>query len=179
MEDQELDRLLREWKAPDAPSHLSVPRARGSRLRWLVTGSIRVPVPVAAAALLLVGLWVATTRTAPLTTPEPSTPRRSGEVARYPLTGPLAGYDAVILEFNFGPGVVMQPHRHQSFVTGYVVEGQMLFGINNEREQVVPPGGTFFEPIGALHSAFGSASRDAPARILGFTVAPSRRRGPA
>ena len=99
MEDQELDRLLREWKAPDAPSHLGVPRGRGSRLHWLVTGSIRVPVPVAAAALLLVGLWVATTRTAPLTTPEPSTPRRSGEVARYPLTGPLAGYDAVILEF--------------------------------------------------------------------------------
>jgi quercetin dioxygenase-like cupin family protein len=179
MEDRELDRLLREWKAPDAPPHLRAPSGRRSGLRWLISGSIRVPVPVAAAALLLVGLWVATTRTAPLTTPEPSTPRRSGEVARYPLTGPLAGYDAVILEFNFGPGVVIPPHRHQSFVTGYVVEGQMLFGINNEPNQVVPAGGTFFEPNGALHSAFGSANRDAPTRILGFTVAPSRQRGPA
>jgi quercetin dioxygenase-like cupin family protein len=181
MEDRELDRLLREWKAPDAPPHLRMPRAQRSRWRWLVSGSIRVPVPVAAAALLLVGLWVATTRTAPLSIPDTSTPRRSGEVARYPLTGPLAGYDAVIVEFNFGPGVVIPAHRHPGFIAGYVIDGQMRFGINNERDRVVPAGGTFFEPHGALHSAFGSAHRDASTRVLGFMVVPtgSRLSGPA
>jgi quercetin dioxygenase-like cupin family protein len=181
MEDRELDRLLREWKAPDAPSHLRIPRAQRSPWRWLVSGSIRVPVPVAAAALLLVGLWVATTWTAPLSTPDTSTPRRSGEVARYPLTGPLAGYDVVIVEFNFGPGVAIPAHRHPGFIAGYVVDGQMRFGINNEPDQVVPAGGTFFEPHGALHSAFGSANRDASTRVLGFMVVPtgSRLSGPA
>jgi quercetin dioxygenase-like cupin family protein len=193
MEDRDLDRLLREWKAPDAPSHLRAPRAQRSpqrwlvaqrsRWRWLVSGSFRVPVPVAAAALLLVGLWVVTTRTAPLTTPDTSTstPRRSGEVARYRLTGPLAGYDAVIVEFNFGPGVAIPAHRHPGPIAGYVVDGQMRFGVNNEPEQAVPPGGTFFEPQGALHSAFGSANRDAPTRVIGFMVVPtgSRLSGPA
>jgi quercetin dioxygenase-like cupin family protein len=186
MEDRDLDRLLREWKTPDAPSHLRLPRARRSPLRWLVSGSIRVPVPAAAAALLLVGLWVATTRTAPLPAPDtstsgPSAPRRSGEVARYPLTGPLKGYDAVIVEFNFGPGVAIPAHRHPGPIAGYVVDGQMRFGINNEPEQAVPPGGTFFEPQGALHSAFGSANREAPTRVIGFMVVPSGSRlsGPA
>lgn len=185
MEDRDLDRLLREWQAPDAPSHLRAPRAIRSPWRWLVSGSFRVPVPVAAAALLLVGLWVTTTRTAPLPTLETSTststPRRSGEVARYPLTGPLAGYDAVIVEFNFGPGVAIPAHRHPGPIAGYVVEGQMRFGVNNEPEQAVPPGGTFFEPQGALHSAFGSAIRDAPTRVIGFMVVPtgSRLSGPA
>jgi quercetin dioxygenase-like cupin family protein len=181
MEDRDLDRLLREWKAPDAPPHLQIPRAQLSPWRWLITGSFRVPVPVAAAALLLVGLWVTTTRTAPLPAPDTSTPRRSGEVARYPLTGPLAGYDAVIVEFNFGPGAAVPAHRHPGPIAGYVVDGQMRFGVNNEPEQAVPPGGTFFEPQGALHSAFGSANRDAPTRVIGFMVVPkgSRLSGPA
>ena len=66
-------------------------------------------------------------------------------------------------------------------IAGYVVEGHMRFGINNEPEQAVPPGGTFFEPQGALHSAFGSANRDAPTRVIGFMVVPkgSRPSGPA
>ncbi len=58
MDDQELNRMLREWTAPDAPPHLRPAAARGSRLRWLVTGSIRIPVPAALAALLLVALWI-------------------------------------------------------------------------------------------------------------------------
>ena len=58
MDDQELNRMLREWTAPDAPPHLRPRSARGSRLRWLVTGSIRIPVPAALAALLLGALWI-------------------------------------------------------------------------------------------------------------------------
>ena len=78
MDDGELNRLLREWKAPDAPPDLRPRRAHGSRLRWLVTGTIRVPVPVALAALLLIALWIGATRTGPTSTPETSGPRRSG-----------------------------------------------------------------------------------------------------
>jgi quercetin dioxygenase-like cupin family protein len=130
-------------------------------------------VPLAAAAMLLVGFWAATTWTAPQPAPDLSTGRRSGEVARYPLTGPLAGYDAVIVEFNFGPGVAVPAHRHPGFIAGYVVDGQMRFGINNETAQEVPAGETFFEPHGALHSAFGSARPDQSTRVLGFMVVPT------
>ena len=112
MDDRELNRLLREWTAPDAPPDLRPRRARGSRLRWLVSGTFRVPVPVALAALLLVALWIASTRLGPMSPPEPAAPRSSGELARYALTGPLEGFDAVLVELNFRPGVSVPEHRH-------------------------------------------------------------------
>ena len=140
-------------------------------MAWLVTGSIRVPVP-AALALVLVTVWVASARTQPAPAPGASAPRRSGEVARYPLTGALEGYDAVVAELNFGPGASAGEHRHPGFVVGYVVEGQMRTAVNHERDQIVPSGGTFFEPSGILHTAFGSANADAPVRILAFMVVP-------
>ena len=185
MDDRELNRLLREWTAPDAPPHLRPRRAPVSRLRRLVTSTIRVPVPVALAALLLVALWVSSrqfsTRPEPTSTPGTSVTRPSGELARYPLTGRLEGFDAVLVEVNFPPGRSAPEHRHPSFILGYVVDGQMRFGINHEPDQIVPAGGTFFEPSGALHTAFGSASPDAPVRAVVFLVVPtgSRPTGPA
>jgi quercetin dioxygenase-like cupin family protein len=171
MDDQELNRLLREWKAPDAPPHLR-PRARQSWRRWLITGAIPVPVPVAVGALLLL-VWIAAPLAQRLSPSDASAPRRSGEVARYALTGPLEGYDAVIVELNFGPGASAPEHRHPGVVVGYVVDGQMKTAVNREANQVVPAGGTFFEPTGILHSTFGSASADAPVRIVAFMVVPS------
>jgi quercetin dioxygenase-like cupin family protein len=171
MDDQELNRLLREWKAPDAPPHLR-PRANRSWLRWLIAGAIPVPVPVALAAVLLVA-WMAAPLAERLSPPEPATPRRSGEVARYPLTGPLEGYDAVIVELNFRPGASVAEHRHPGIVVGYVVDGQMKTSVNREADQIVPAGGTFFEPTGILHSTFGSASPDAPARVVAFMIVPT------
>lgn len=173
MDDRELNRLLSEWKAPDAPPHLRPRRAHGSWLGWLVTGAIRVPVPVALAALVLAAFWTASMRSEPISTPETSGPRRSGELARYALTGPLEGFDAVLAELNFGPGVSASEHRHPGFVLGYVVDGQMRNAINHEPGEIVPAGGTFFEPSGALHTTFGSASPDAPVRIVAFLVVPT------
>ena len=49
----------------------------------------------------------------------------------------------------------------------------MRFAIDYEPDRIVPAGGTFFEPPGALHTTFGSASADAPARILAFLVVPA------
>ncbi len=173
MDDRDLNRLLREWTAPDAPPHLRPRRAHGSRLRWLVTGTIRVPVPFALAGLLLAAFWIAWTRPAPMSTPETSGPRPSGELARYALTGPLEGFDAVLLELNFAPGVSAREHRHPGFILGYVVDGQMRSAINHEPDQIVPAGGTFFEPSGAIHTTFGSAGPDAPVRAVAFMVVPT------
>jgi hypothetical protein len=57
----------------------------------------------------------------------------------------------------------------------------MRSAINHEADEIVPAGGTFFEPTGALHTAFGSARSDAPVRILAFMVVPtgSRLTGPS
>jgi quercetin dioxygenase-like cupin family protein len=173
MDDQELNRLLREWKAPDAPPDLRPRRARGSRLRWLVSGTFRMPVPAALAALLLVALWITSTRLGPMSTPETAAPRASGELARYALTGPLAGFDAVLVELNFQPGVSVPEHRHPGPILGYVVDGEIRTAINHQGDQIVPAGGTFFEPHGALHTSFSSANPDAPVRAVAFLVVPS------
>jgi hypothetical protein len=62
LDDHELNRLLREWRAPNAPSHLRAPRRPAQAWwRWLVTGTIRIPVPVGlAAAVALVLAWIYT-----------------------------------------------------------------------------------------------------------------------
>lgn len=70
-DDDELRFLLRTWKAPGAPASLRAPvlprRAAADRggvrstfaraLRWLATGSIRIPVPIGVAALIVLALW--------------------------------------------------------------------------------------------------------------------------
>jgi hypothetical protein len=60
-DDQKLSELLREWHAPDAPPSLDA-RVLGKRERWwsfLLTGSIRVPVPVGIAIGAILLLMVA------------------------------------------------------------------------------------------------------------------------
>ena len=101
-------------------------------------------------------------------------PRPPAELARHALTGPLEGFEAVLVELNIAPGQrsAGPGHRHPGPVLGYVVEGQMRFAINNEPEQVLPAGRTFFEPSGAVHTTAGSARPDGPTRALVFMVVP-------
>jgi quercetin dioxygenase-like cupin family protein len=118
-----------------------------------------------AAALLPMGLDAQT-----------STPAPGGDLARHALTGPFEGYEAVLTEVRQPAGQSGAPasgraHRHTGFVLGYVLEGQLRFAINNETERIVPTGGTFFEPIGALHSTSG-ATAAGPVRFLAFLVVP-------
>lgn len=176
MDDQELSRLLGQWKAPMTPPHLRPHAPHRVWLDWLVRGTIPVRVPVAVAIVLLGG-WIAGARLAsPSPGPRTTESRSSGEVARYPLTGSLQGFDAVLVDLNYAPGVSAAEHRHPGFVLGYVMDGQMRFAVNNEPDVVVPAGQTFFEPPGALHTSFGSASQDAPVRTLVFLVVPSGSR---
>ena len=106
--------------------------------------------------------------------PGAQAPAGRGELARHALTGPFEGFEAVLLELNLAPGQ-RNPgpgHRHPGPVVGYVAEGQLAFAINNEPEQVVPAGKTFFEPAGAVHSTHGSARTDGPTRVLVFMLVP-------
>jgi hypothetical protein len=95
-DDRELSHLLREWKAPAAPPTL-LERIRSERIRrgepssgaeavakaagppvtwwrWVLAGTIRVPVPVAVAVALLFAIWAYTQlpAAAPRVAPEPT-----------------------------------------------------------------------------------------------------------
>jgi hypothetical protein len=61
LNDDEMRDLLRQWEVPPAPPHLEARifgRPREPWFRWLLTGSVRVPVP---ALLLLVAVLSALT----------------------------------------------------------------------------------------------------------------------
>jgi quercetin dioxygenase-like cupin family protein len=120
-----------------------------------------------AAGLLPVGLGAQTPA------PAPTPPR---QLARHALTGPLDGFDVMLLELNPGPGTG-RDHRHTGPVLGYVLDGQVRFGVDHGPEQIVPAGGTFFEATGALHSTFGSADANGRARVLAFMVVPKGSSG--
>ncbi len=99
------------------------------------------------------------------------------ELARHSLTGPLADFDALLIELRppVGEG---REHRHNGPVLGYVLEGKVRFGVNHEPARIVSVGETFFEETGALHSTFGSVE-GAPARLIVFMVVPKGTSGGA
>ena len=80
--------------------------------------------------------------------------------------------EAILVEVTSAAGARSMAHRHPSFVVGYVLEGEMEFGINGGTAQTVKAGATFFEPAGALHTTSASARPDAPVTFLAFMVAP-------
>ena len=85
LDENELNQLLRQWEAPAAPSSLKrrVFPARTSWWSWLLKGNVRVPVPVALAAALLVAIWMYHSR--------PATPPRVAQ----PATVSLADFKPV------------------------------------------------------------------------------------
>ena len=97
------------------------------------------------------------------------------EIARHTLTGPLAAFDALLIELRppVGEG---REHTHTGPVLGYVLEGKVRFGVNHEPARIFGVGETFFEETGALHSTFGSVE-GAPARVIVFMVVPKGTSG--
>jgi quercetin dioxygenase-like cupin family protein len=120
---------------------------------------------IAAASLLPIGIEAQTPAAAA---------RPPAELARHALAGPFEGFEVVLVELNMPPGRTASGpgHRHPGAVLGYVVEGQMRFAINNEPEQVLPVGKTFFEPAGAVHTTNASARTDGPTRAVVFMLVP-------
>ena len=97
-----------------------------------------------------------------------------GVIARHALAGALEGHEIVLSRsvMRHFPGTSTPVHRHPGVVLAFVLEGRVRFAINNEPEQVIATGGTFFEPLGAVHTTSGSASADEPTRVLVFEVRP-------
>jgi hypothetical protein len=63
LDDKELSELLRRWQTPAAPAGLSrrfLP-PRKPWLRWLLTGTIRIPVPVGVVLVVLAAVLIYST----------------------------------------------------------------------------------------------------------------------
>ena len=95
-----------------------------------------------------------------------------GVIARHSLTGPLAGFDLVLLDSARASNAAAE-HQHPGAVLGYVLDGQLRFGINHEAPHVVPAGETFFEPKGAVHTTNESVDADRSVRFLALLIVPT------
>src|SRR5688572_30659318 len=67
LDEKELSQLLQRWEAPGAPPGLrkKLGAPQPTFWRWLMTGSIRIPVPVGLAAIVLLALWMLAGETPP------------------------------------------------------------------------------------------------------------------
>ena len=81
----------------------------------------------------------------------------------------LDGWQMTASEVSYPPGEMSGRHRHPGFVIGYVLEGQYLFAVNDNKPATLGVGQMFFESFdqaGEVHAVSGNASKTAPCKIL-------------
>jgi quercetin dioxygenase-like cupin family protein len=83
----------------------------------------------------------------------------------------LDGWTATVVEVRYPPAGASQPHRHPGFVLGYVIEGEIRFGVDGGEQTIYRANQVFYEQPGALHSVSANASSVNPARLLAIIFA--------
>ncbi len=71
---------------------------------------------------------------------------------------------------TFAPGAWSPPHVHGGTVNVWVLNGTIRSQLNYGPMEVFQPGGTFFEPIGGVHSHSGNVSMIEEAQALAIFV---------
>ena len=73
---------------------------------------------------------------------------------------------------NYAPGQMSGPHAHakSAFVIAYVLEGEVVSGVNGQPAKTYKPGEYWTENPGDQHTTSGNASKTAPAKLLAIFV---------
>ena len=82
----------------------------------------------------------------------------------------VPGKEGMIETVDFAPGEVSQPHRHNSDVFVYVLEGSIITQVKGGSPQTVRAGDTFYESPTDIHTVSRNASETEPAKLLVFYV---------
>jgi quercetin dioxygenase-like cupin family protein len=96
------------------------------------------------------------------------TGERVTEVLDFPSRDGLT-VQAVRVDYAPG-GFTRGTHRHPAGAYVYVIDGSVMFGIDDREPVVLKAGESFYEPPGALHSVSRNASQDRPASLIAFFV---------
>ncbi|MEM6706827.1 MAG: cupin domain-containing protein, partial [Acidobacteriota bacterium] len=70
---------------------------------------------------------------------------------------------------DVAPGADSPEHRHAGPVFGYVLEGSLIFAVDEDPEREIAAGGSFVESEGALHRVFRGGEEGA--KVLAIIVA--------
>ena len=99
--------------------------------------------------------------------PHPDTGEHLTSVLDFP--SPHGRVNAIRVDYEPG-GFTRGTHRHPAGAYVYVIEGSVLFGIDDHEPVVLKAGESFYEPPGALHSVSRNASSESPASLIAFFV---------
>src|ERR1700754_4688108 len=80
----------------------------------------------------------------------------------------VPGKEGMIETVDFAPGEVSQPHRHNSDVFVYVLEGSIVTQVKGGNPQTVRVGDVFYESPTDIHTVSRNASDTQPAKLLVF-----------
>jgi quercetin dioxygenase-like cupin family protein len=100
--------------------------------------------------------------------PDTTTGERITPVLDFPSRDGLA-VQAIRVDYEPG-GFTRGTHRHPAGAYVYVIEGRVLFALDDREPVVLKAGESFYEPPGALHSVSRNASEDLPASLIAFFV---------
>jgi quercetin dioxygenase-like cupin family protein len=100
--------------------------------------------------------------------PDSDTGERLTPVLDFPSRDGLA-VQALRVDYEPG-GFTGGTHRHPAGAYVYVIEGSVVFGLDDREPVVLKAGESFYEPPGALHSVSRNASEDLPASLIAFFV---------
>jgi quercetin dioxygenase-like cupin family protein len=92
----------------------------------------------------------------------------------------VPGKNLVVVKLEFPPESPQQSkephqyigHRHPGSTYVYVIKGTLRLGIEGQPVQVVHAGGSFFEPVGGVHTIAESASTKEPASAIAVLIVP-------
>jgi quercetin dioxygenase-like cupin family protein len=99
--------------------------------------------------------------------PDSATGERVTDVLNQPSRDGLV-VNAVRVDYE--PGGYSAAHKHPAGAHVYVMDGSVIFGIDDQEPVVLKAGDSFYEPPGALHSVSRNASEELPASLLAFFV---------
>lgn len=80
----------------------------------------------------------------------------------------VPGKALLAVEVSFPPGAASPPHTHpkSAFIYAYVLSGEILSAVNDEKPRVYRAGESWHEAPGAHHPVTRNPSKTAPAKLL-------------
>lgn len=84
----------------------------------------------------------------------------------------VPGKSLVAVEVVYPPGAATPSHRHpkSAFIYAYVVSGEVVSAVDDERPRVYRAGEGWYEAPGAHHRVSRNASKTKPAKLLAVFV---------
>ena len=123
------------------------------------------------AAAILMGAAATTASPAQAADTNAAAPVKVTELQRNPLTG-SPGKQVVMVEVNIPPGGSSPPHKHSGPVFSYVLEGEVVFRLDDGPERTLRAGEVFHEEPGQIHTVSRNPSRKKRARLLAIIIGP-------